>query len=123
MNYYFEVWKKYANFKGRSPRKEYWVFFLVNLVIIFVISSIERFIGMSASIYKSGLANLYGLAILIPSLAVSVRRLHDTNRSGWWILIGLIPFIGSVVILVFMVIDSQPGENKYGPNPKEIKIG
>ena len=68
------------------------------------------------------MGGIYSLAILIPSIAVQIRRLHDTNRSGWWIFIGLIPLIGTIVFIVFMVQDSNPGENRFGPNPKENSI-
>ena len=120
MNWYITVLKKYAVFRGRARRKEYWMFFLFNLIIAFVLGIIERIAGIAPRIDQSVLAGIYGLAVLVPELAVSVRRLHDTNRSGWWLFIGLSPLIGSVVLLVFMAQDSQPGENQYGPNPKGL---
>jgi uncharacterized membrane protein YhaH (DUF805 family) len=107
------VLKKYAVFSGRARRKEYWMFVLINLIITFVLYLIEGLVGGPGI-----LGGLYSLAVLIPAIAVGVRRLHDTNRSGWWLLIGLIPLIGTIVLLVFLVQDSQPGENQYGPNPK-----
>ena len=113
MNWYLEPLKKYAVFSGRARRKEYWMFILFNMVIFFVLGLIEGFAGSPGV-----LGGIYGLAVLIPTIAVFVRRLHDTNRSGWWWLISFIPLIGAVVLLVFMVQDSQPGENQYGPNPK-----
>ena len=113
MNWYLEPLKKYAVFSGRARRKEYWMFILFNMVIVFVLGLIEGFAGSPGV-----LGGIYGLAVLIPTIAVFVRRLHDTNRSGWWWLISFIPLIGAVVLLVFMVQDSQPGENQYGPNPK-----
>lgn len=94
------------------------MFFLVNVIIAFVLGIIE---GIGDSTPESGrgvLSTLYGLAIFLPSLSVGVRRLHDTGRTGWWMLIGLIPFIGAVVLLIFMIQDSQPTDNQYGPNPK-----
>lgn len=118
MHYYLEVLRKYAVFSGRARRKEYWMFVLFNLIIGLVLSLIAGIIGIAAKI----LAVLYVLAVFIPIIAVTVRRLHDTNRSGWWYLINLVPIIGPIVLLVFMVSDSQPGDNQYGPNPKEIKI-
>jgi len=114
MNWYIEVLKKYAVFTGRARRKEYWMFALVNLGISLIIGLIEGMFGSPGV-----LANLYALAVLLPGIAVSVRRLHDTGRSGWWLLISLIPFIGAIVLLVFMVQDSMPGTNEYGLNPKE----
>lgn len=119
MGWYLEALKKYAVFGGRARRKEYWMFFLINFIISIVLTLIDNLIGTFS--YQAGvgvLQSLYSLAVLIPSLAVTVRRLHDTGRSGWWILIGLIPLIGGLVLLVFMVLDSEPGANKYGPNPK-----
>jgi uncharacterized membrane protein YhaH (DUF805 family) len=119
VSWYLEVLKNYAVFDGRARRTEYWMFFLISLVISVVLILIDRLIGTFT--YQAGfglLQGLYSLAVLIPSIAVTVRRLHDTGRSGWWILIALIPFIGGLVLLVFMVLDSQPGENQYGPNPK-----
>jgi uncharacterized membrane protein YhaH (DUF805 family) len=119
MNCYLEVLKKYAVFSGRARRKEYWMFFLFNLIIYVVLALIDGLMGTFSPQAGLGvLSGLYSLAVLIPSIAVTVRRLHDTGRSGWWILIALVPFIGGIVLLVFMVLDSQPGENQYGPNPK-----
>ena len=118
MNWYLEVLRKYAVFSGRARRKEYWMFFLFNLIIFFVLGLIEGFLRIAPQINGSVLASIYALAILIPGIAVGVRRLHDTNRSGWWLLISLVPLIGAIVILVFMVQDSQPGDNQYGQNPK-----
>src|SRR5829696_10017381 len=117
--WYLEVLKKYAVFDGRARRKEYWMFFLINVVISVVLILIDLLIGIFSPQGGVGLLQgLYSLAVLIPSIAVTVRRLHDTDRSGWWILIALIPFIGGIVLLIFMVLDSQPGVNQYGPNPK-----
>ena len=114
MNYYTDVLKKYAVFSGRARRKEYWMFFLFNIIV----SLIFFFLGIL--IRFSYLEPLYVLAVLIPSIAVAVRRLHDTGRSGWWILIGFIPFVGAIILLVFMVLDSQSEANQYGPNPKVL---
>jgi uncharacterized membrane protein YhaH (DUF805 family) len=119
MNCYLEVLKKYAVFSGRARRKEYWMFFLFNLIITLVLALIDSLTGTFSSQAGLGLlSGLYSLAVLIPSIAVTVRRLHDTGRSGWWILLGLIPVIGGIILLIFMVLDSQPGENQYGPDPK-----
>ena len=119
MNWYLEVLKKYAVFDGRARRMEYWMFILFNLIISVVLVIIDSLIG--TVIRQAGfglLQGLYDLAVLLPSIAVTVRRLHDTGRTGWWILIGLIPVIGGIVLLIFMLLDSEPGENQYGPNPK-----
>jgi uncharacterized membrane protein YhaH (DUF805 family) len=119
LSWYLEVLKKYAVFDGRARRKEYWMFFLINLVISVVLIAIDYSIGTFSPQTGAGLLQgLYSLAVLIPSIAVTVRRLHDTDRTGWWILIGLIPVIGGIVLLIFMVLDSEPEANEYGPNPK-----
>ena len=121
MNWYFHVLKKYAEFSGRARRKEYWYFFLFNSIIHFMLAVIDVITGtFNAEVNIGLLSGLYSLAVFIPSLAVSVRRLHDTNRSGWWLLISLIPVIGIIGLFIFMVQDSTPGENRYGPNPKEF---
>ena len=114
MDWYLLVIQRYVEFTGRSRRQEYWMFVLFNLIIAIVLSVIENAIGL-----KGFFSTIYSLAVLLPSLGVSVRRLHDTNRSGWWLLIALIPLVGAIVLLVFMVQDSQPGANEYGANPKE----
>ncbi len=119
MNWYFDVLKKYAVFSGRARRKEYWFFVLFNIIISIILAVIDGVTGTLDPESGMGLLGLvYTLAILIPALAVSVRRLHDTGRSGWWLLLLLIPLIGTIVILIFMVQDSKPEENQYGPNPK-----
>ena len=119
MNWYVEVLKKYAVFGGRASRKEYWYYVLFNFLVTFLLSIVDGVTGTLSSETGMGLlGGIYTLAVLIPSIAVAVRRLHDTHRSGWWLLIGLLPLIGFIVLLVFMVQDSQPGENQYGPNPK-----
>ena len=124
MNYYLDVLKKYAVFSGRAARKEYWMFvlwnFIIGVLLGIVVGVIDNVINSQALTVVS---YLYSLAVLIPSLAVFFRRLHDTGRSGWWILIGLIPAIGAIVLIIFMVLDSQPGDNKYGSNPKMVKAG
>jgi uncharacterized membrane protein YhaH (DUF805 family) len=114
MEWYLKVLGNYVGFQGRARRKEYWMFFLFSLIVSIVLAILEGI----ASI-PSVLSGLYSLAILLPSLAVTVRRLHDTGRSAWWLLIGLIPLIGAIILLVFACQDSQENENQYGPNPKE----
>ena len=119
MSWYLEALKKYAVFGGRSRRKEYWYFLLFNIIVAIVLAWIDALLGTFSSSGIGVLSGIYGLAILIPSLAVTVRRLHDIDRSGWWILINLFPLIGSIVLLVFAVSEGTPGNNQYGPNPKE----
>ena len=118
MNWYLDAWKNYVNFQGRARRKAYWMFVLFNIIAIIVLGIIEGVLGLRGQSGYGFLSGLYSLAIILPGLAVAVRRLHDTGRCGWWILIGLIPLVGPIVLLVFLVQDSQPGENQYGPNPK-----
>ena len=117
MNWYIEVLKKYAVFRGRARRKEYWLFILFNTIISFALILIEYSAGGPGIV-----AGLYYLAVAIPSLAVLVRRLHDTNRSGWWFFIGFVPLVGGIILFVFTVLDSQPGESRYGPNPKDATV-
>lgn len=119
MDWYLLVWKKYFQFNGRSRRKELWMFTLFNCLVFLVLGV------ASAALKESGIGRIlcilcliYALAVIIPCLAVGVRRLHDTGRSGWWWLIDLVPFVGPVILIVFWVMDSEPGANKYGPNPK-----
>lgn len=121
MNYYIECLKKYADFNGRARRSEYWYFVLFNLLISFCLGFVGGFISGLTGAGENlamGVAYLYALATLLPSIAVGVRRLHDIGMSGWWILLGLVPIAG-IVLLVFFCKDGQPGENQYGPNPKE----
>lgn len=119
MNWYIEGLKKYAQFSGRSRRKEYWFFILFNAIIAIILAVIDNATGNYEAETGAGLlGGIYGLAVLIPTIAVSVRRLHDTDRSGWWLLLALIPVIGGLILLYFMFIDSMAEENQYGANPK-----
>jgi len=119
MNWYLEVLKKYAVFEGRAQRAEYWYFVLFTILISIVLAFIDIATGSFNEQAGIGmLGGIYALAVLIPSIAVGVRRLHDTNRTGWWILIGFIPIIGFIVLIVFFMIDSDPSANEYGDNPK-----
>jgi len=119
MNWFLEALKKYAVFSGRARRKEYWFFALFYILFAIAIGFVDGLLGTVDPMSGIGtLGLIYSLAMLIPSLAVTVRRLHDTDRSGWMLLIALIPLIGAIVLLVFMVFDSTPGQNRFGPNPK-----
>jgi len=119
MNWYLEVLKKYAEFSGRARRKEYWYFFLFNIIVSVVLMVIDVGTGsFDEQIGMGFLSGIYTLAVLIPSIAVSIRRLHDTNRSGWWLLIAVIPIIGGIVLIIFMVQDGTSGENQHGSDPK-----
>jgi uncharacterized membrane protein YhaH (DUF805 family) len=121
MNWYLEALKKYAVFSGRARRTEYWMFVLFNFIFSIATICIDFVVGAASGLPGIGfLFLLYGLGTFIPSLAVAVRRLHDTGRSGWWMLIGLVPLIGAIVLIVFNVQAGQPGANKYGPDPKAV---
>jgi len=121
MNWYLAVVKNYAGFSGRARRKEYWMFALFNMIFIIVAMILDNILGLTVGELPYGVFYfLYALDVLIPGLAVSVRRLHDVGKSGWMILIALIPIVGAIWLLVLMVTDSNPGENQYGANPKEI---
>ncbi len=121
MNYFMMALKRYADFSGRSRRKEYWFFTLFDFILLIVAGMIDMVLGISFIEGGFGYGPFYllfALAMLIPGLAVSVRRMHDVGKSGWFLLIALIPLIGAIWILVLLVTDSQAGENEYGPNPK-----
>lgn len=118
MNWYVDVLKKYVVFNGRARRKEFWMFTLFNVIISIVLNVVDRAIGTDSSAGTGLLGGIYTLLVLLPSLGVTVRRLHDTDRSGWWILIGLIPIVGAIILLVFNVQEGTAGENSHGPDPK-----
>lgn len=123
MNWYLKVLKQYADFSGRARRKEYWMFVLFNMIFAIVAMILDNVLGIAMEEIGYGpLYGLYVLAMLIPGLAVAVRRLHDVGKSGWMILISLIPLIGAIWLLVLMVTDSNTGENQYGQNPKEVTV-
>jgi len=112
--------KRYAEFTGRSRRKEYWMFVLLSIGIYIIASLLDGIAGLNRMI-----AGMYGpitalvaLGLLVPTLAVSIRRLHDSDRSGWWLLIGLAPIVGEIVLLVFMVLEGTRGANRFGADPK-----
>ncbi|MFJ1733870.1 DUF805 domain-containing protein [Streptomyces sp. NPDC088254] len=112
MHWYVDVLKKYAVFGGRARRQEYWMFTLFSVIVSIVLAIIDAAIGSSI------LGIIYSLAVLLPSLGVAVRRLHDTGRSGWWLLIALVPLIGAIVLIVFLASEGKRGPNEYGPDPK-----
>ena len=115
MNWYLGCWKKFADFSGRARRQEYWMFVLFNFLVSVAVGVVDGILGAGGS-----LSGLYSLAVLVPSLAVAARRLHDTDRSGWWMLIALIPLVGWIILLVFLCSDSKPGANRFGANPKNV---
>ncbi|MDG2272356.1 MAG: DUF805 domain-containing protein [Halioglobus sp.] len=119
MNWYLQVLNKYTQFDGRSRRKEYWMFILINMVISFILTFVDRLTGtLNPDVGLGLLSGIYTLAVLIPSIAVACRRLHDTGKSGWWLLILIVPLIGWLVLVIFFVQDSQTEENQYGVCPK-----
>ena len=123
MNWYLEALKKYAAFSGRARRKEFWTFLLLNGIIAVALILIEeRFTGIDPASDLSVLAFLFSLAVLLPSLAVGVRRLHDTGRVGSWLFIAYVPIIGTIVLLAFLLEDGHAGDNQYGPNPKVSEV-
>ena len=110
--------RQYVGFTGRARRSEYWFFALFNVLVSIVASVLDSILGtMSEDTNVGVIGAIVSLALLLPSIAVGIRRLHDTSRSGWWILIGLIPIVGWIILIVFYVQDSHP-DNKYGPSPK-----
>jgi len=113
MNWYLAVFKQYAVFSGRSRRKEYWMFTLINTIIFFVFVSVDGAIGSPGV-----LQGIYILAVLLPSIGVAIRRLHDTGHSAWHIFLPAFPIIGPIIMIIFLVKDSDVGENRYGPDPK-----
>ena len=127
MSWYLKVLKQYIRFNGRSRRKEYWYFVLFNWIIILLFGGLFGLLtdglGLSEDNFIVSLLvlflGIYFLGTLLPGLGVAVRRLHDTNKSGWWLLLGAIPYLGGLILFIFFVQDSQPGRNKYGRNPKE----
>ena len=110
--------KKYADFSGRAPRAEYWWFYLALIIAYVVVMILDSMIGTGTAVGPYGiLVVVLMLAVLVPSIAAGVRRLHDTDRSGWWMLIGLIPLIGAIVLIVFFVTEGTKGPNRFGPDP------
>ena|ERR1035437_9995404 len=139
MNWYLQAIEKYADFSGRARRMEFWMFTLFNFLFQIAATIIDRISGTTLNKLLGGEVNifpqnfphctqigliyvLYSLAMIVPYLAVHVRRLHDTGKSGFFLLIAFIPVIGAIVLLVFMFTDSQFGPNKWGENPKGLKI-
>lgn len=131
MKYYLKVLQNYVNFKGRARRSEYWFFVLFNAIFIAIAAILDNLLGTTfkmdtgygvQDLHYGYLYVLYALAVFLPGLAVSVRRLHDVGKSGWFYLIVLIPIIGWIWILVLFFTDSVSGENKWGANPK-VPIG
>lgn len=112
--------RNYADFNGRAARPEYWWFFLFILVSSIVLTSLDGLLGTRGLLWGLGLLQIaFNLAILVPALAVGARRLHDIGKPGWWLLVGIIPIIGGLVLVYFFVQRGAPGPNEYGPPPRK----
>jgi len=121
MDWYMKVIRNYTGFAGRARRKEFWMFSLFNLIFAIVAMILDRMLGLTIHPMPYGaIYIIYGLAVLVPALAVAVRRLHDVGKSGWFLLIALIPLVGAIWLLVLDITDGNRGPNEYGPDPKEV---
>ncbi len=118
MEWYLKCLRQYADFKGRARRKELWMYILFNALFSFVAVFIDGIIGTSNESGLGLFSGLYTLAVIIPSFAVCVRRLHDIGKSGWWYFIGLIPLLG-IILFIWFCKEGEPGENQWGKNPKD----
>lgn len=129
IDWVLEVFSKYATFDGRARRKEYWYWYLFNFIISIFLAVVSLVINLPNGtetdngigwfgLFINIVVIIYSLGVFIPNLAVTVRRLHDTNRSGWWYFISMIPFIGGILLFIYLIEDSTPGDNQYGHNPK-----
>ena len=114
MDWYIKVIKNCSVLEGRASRQEYWMFFLFSFIVSFCIVIVELILESITKTNQSVLSNIYSLAMLAPSISVAIRRMHDTNRSGWW---SIVP----IMSLVYLIEAGHPGENKYGRNPNERK--
>ncbi|ORE89690.1 DUF805 domain-containing protein [Aurantimonas sp. 22II-16-19i] len=135
MSILLQPYQRFFDFSGRSRRKEYWLYILVFYVVMFVLAFVDAALGLggssqtaldttdgfSASASAEGgiLTGIWAIANIIPLLACAIRRLHDTDRSGWWVLISLIPLIGTIWLIVLMCLDGTSGRNRFGPDPKD----
>jgi uncharacterized membrane protein YhaH (DUF805 family) len=132
MNWYITVLTRYADFTGRARRAEYWMFTLFSVIVSIVLAAADALVfgtgsftslggGFSASYTSIGvLSTVYALAVLLPTLGVTARRLHDTDRSGWWMLLGFVPIVGGIVLLVLLALDGTRGPNGHGSDPKGV---
>ncbi len=119
MNWFSLALRKYAVFQGRARRRECWYFILFYLLILVALFFLDVGLGTYNAKLELGLfSGIFSFLMLLPSLTVAARRLHDTGKSGWWQLIALIPFLGVLVLIAFLLKDSVPARNRYGPNPK-----
>lgn len=125
MEYMWMPLRRYTDFSGRSRRKEYWYFHLAIIVVFVAVVILFGGSGVLFDPYSVGssvtgvVVVIAALALVIPSLAVQVRRFHDQNLSGWWVLLGLVPYVGGLVVFIFMLLPGKPGDNRFGPDPRE----
>ena len=117
MNWYLGVLRNYVGFSGRAHRTEFWMFVLINLIIAFILGLIDAQLGLLGPTGYGVISGIYSLVVLVPTIAVTVRRLHDTGRSGWWILLWLIPVVGFIILLVLLIGKGTEGDNEYGADP------
>lgn len=115
MEWYFKVLKKYADFTGRASREEYWTFTIITVIIMAILYGIEM-----NNEQGGWLLTAYLFVTLLPTISVTVRRLHDIEKSGWWYLINFVPIVGSFVVLISLCVEGNKGTNKYGPDPIEV---
>ncbi len=120
MSWYLTVLLKYAVFSGRAQRAEFWMFSLFSLIVSIILRIIDAVLLLDLASGISILSTVYALAVLIPGTAVGIRRLHDVDRNGWFILLVFIPIVGWIWLLILFVREGTPGENQYGSNPKAI---
>jgi uncharacterized membrane protein YhaH (DUF805 family) len=134
MNSYVQVFKRAFDFGGRSRRREFWLFVLVNLVVSAVLTTLDTLLGLGGLSTLTGpgyavtylapglLGSIYNVIVLIPNIAVSIRRLHDTDRSGFWLFIVLVPIVGAIVLIVFWALEGTRGANRFGADPKSAEV-
>lgn len=119
MDWYINVLRNYVGFGGRARHKEFWMFMLVNIIFAFVLGVLDKMLGWQRAGGEGVLTTIYAILVFLPSWAVQFRRLHDTDRTAWWLVLLLIPVIGWLVIILFSCQDGTPGENRFGPDPKQ----
>jgi uncharacterized membrane protein YhaH (DUF805 family) len=120
MKWYLHCWRHYADADGRAGRPEFWYFTLFHALVLLSLVIIDNLLGLFGPTVGIGvLSGIYMVAAAIPSICVGVRRLHDTNRSGWWVLLSILPYIGALILYILLALRSTDGENDYGgePNP------
>lgn len=111
MHWYLDVLKNYTGFSGRARRTEYWMFILFSIIVIIALSVVDGIVGLNGILIL-----VYYLATFLPSVAVTIRRLHDTDRSGWWLLVSLVPLFGGIILLILCCLEGTSGQNQYGPD-------